>query len=86
MPLLRLASLIVATLLVAALSAFVPPSQGQVKTLSNQVSAAQSVAPSTVAVRVPEAAWTRLRASRLDSPHGSELEQLSGQSVPGAGQ
>lgn len=86
MPLLRLTSLIIATLLVAALSAFVPPSRGQAKILSNQIPAAQSVVPAAVAARVPEAAWTHLQASRLDSPYGSELDQLPGQSVPGAGQ
>ena len=86
MPLLRLTSLIVATLLVASLSAFVPPSRAQHETLSNQTPAANSAAPIAVAAQLPEAGWTRLQGARQPRPYGHELARESGQSVPGAGQ
>ena len=86
MPLLRLTGLIVATLLVASLSAFVPPSRGPHEILSSQTPAANSAAPATVAAQLPDAAWTRLQGARQRGQYGHELARESGQSVPEAGQ
>ena len=86
MPLLRLASLIVATLLLAALSAFVPAPPGQAGPLSNQSTAAISVAPSALAAQLPGPAWSRLQVARTTALYGRGLTRSAGQSVPGAGQ
>lgn len=86
MPLLRLASLIVATLLLAALSALIPPSPGQAKPLSNQSTEGASAAPSTLAVQLPDPAWSRLQTARRAALYGRGLTHAAGQSVPGAGQ
>jgi hypothetical protein len=86
MPLLRLTSLIVATLLVAALSAFAPPSGGPAKILSNQTPDLASAAPAVVAAQASAAGSSRRQGLRLQSQYGRELARLPGQSVPGAGQ
>jgi hypothetical protein len=86
MPLLRLASLIVATLLVAALSALIPPSRGPHETFSNQHHEPNSAALVTVAMHAPGQGWTGLQGAHPTIRYGRELARLSGQSVPGAGQ
>jgi hypothetical protein len=86
MPLLRLTSLIIATLLVASLSAFVPSSREPHKTVTDLPHAPHQVAPAAVAMQAPHAGWTRVQGSAPDPQYGRELARVSGQSVPEAGQ
>lgn len=86
MPLLRLTSLIVATLLVAAMSAFVPGTKDHGNSISHQSPAAPATASLAIAGRAPEAAWTQVQGVALRTPYAKGFTQVSGQSIPEAGQ
>ena len=78
--------LIVATLLVAALSAFVPPADGHHKSFANQAHGSSVMATTVLAVQVPATSHTQGQGSALEPRYAGGLASATGQSIPEAGQ